>query len=275
MSRFETKNSSDSTILRGQVWEAETPKAVMSLVHGFGEHSGRYADMSTYLNSKDISVVTLDLRGHGKSDGRRGYCPDYSQLLGDVDALLAKSREVYPDLPHMLYGHSMGGGIVLNHQLKSGGAGISAVIASAPFIKPAETVSKPQRTIVRFLGKVAPKMTLGNKIDGSKISRIPAEQETYLSDPLNHGNLGVGLAIGMVEGGEWIMENAANWKPPLLIVHAREDQLTDFSASEAFAAKAPNCTFKAYEDCEHEIHNDCHRDNVYKAASDFIESHLS
>jgi len=275
MIRFETKNSSDSTILRGQVWEAETPKAVMSLVHGFGEHSGRYADMSTYLNSKGISVVTLDLRGHGKSDGRRGYCPDYSQLLGDVDALLAKSREVYPDLPHMLYGHSMGGGIVLNHQLKSGGAGISAVIASAPFIKPAETVSKPQRTIVRFLGKVAPKMTLGNKIDGSKISRLPAEQETYLSDPLNHGNLGVGLAIGMVEGGEWILENAANWKPPLLIVHAREDQLTDFTASQAFAAKAQNCTFMPYEDCEHEIHNDCHRADVYKAASDFIESHLS
>ena len=99
MSRFETKNSSDSTILRGQVWEAETPKAVMSLVHGFGEHSGRYADMSTYLNSKDISVVTLDLRGHGKSDGRRGYCPDYSQLLGDVDAFWPRAARftlIYP-----------------------------------------------------------------------------------------------------------------------------------------------------------------------------------
>ena len=274
MSRFETKNSSDSTILRGQVWEAETPKAVMSLVHGFGEHSGRYADMSTYLNSKGISVVTLDLRGHGKSDGRRGYCPDYNLLLSDVDALLAKSREIYPDLPHMLYGHSMGGGIVMNHQLKSGGAGINAVIASAPFIQPADTISKPQRAIVRFLGKMAPKMSLGNKIDGSKVSRLPLEQEAYMSDPLNHGNLGVGLAIGMVEGGEWILENAQNWTRPLLLVHARQDQLTDFAASEAFAAKAQNCTFKAYEDCEHEIHNDCHRADVYKAASDFIESHL-
>jgi len=275
MSTFETKNNSDGTILRGQIWAAKAPKAVMSLVHGFGEHSGRYADMARYLNSKNISVVTLDLRGHGQSEGRRGYCPDYSQLLGDVDALLAKSRETNPNLPHMLYGHSMGGGIVLNHQLKSGGASISAVIASAPFIQPADSISKPQRIIVKFLGKVAPKMSLGNKIDESKISRLPAEQKAYLSDPLNHGNLGVGLAIGMVESGEWIMENAANWKPPLLIVHAREDQLTDFSASQAFAAKAPNCTFKAYEDCEHEIHNDCHRADVYKTASDFIESHLS
>jgi len=275
MNRFETKNGSDGTILRGQIWAAKKPKAVMSLVHGFGEHSGRYADMAGYLNSKDISVVTLDLRGHGKSDGRRGYCPDYNLLLSDVDALLAKSHETYPDLTHMLYGHSMGGGLVLNHQLKSGGAGISAVIASAPFIEPADTISKPQRAIVRFLGKIAPKMSLGNKIDGSKVSRLPAEQETYMSDPLNHGNLGVGLAIGMVEGGEWILENAQNWTQPLLLVHAREDQLTDFAASEAFAAKAPNCTFKAYEDCEHEIHNDCHRADVYKAASDFIESQLS
>jgi len=275
MNSFETKNVSDGTMLRGQIWAAENPKAVMSLVHGFGEHSGRYADMGAYLNSKDISVVTLDLRGHGRSDGKRGYCPDYSQLLGDVDALLAKSRETYPNLPQILYGHSMGGGIVLNHQLKSGGAGISAVIASAPFIKPADTISKPQRAIVKFLGKIAPKMSLGNKIDGSKISRLPAEQDAYLSDPLNHGNLGVGLAIGMVEGGEWILENAQNWNRPLLLVHAREDQLTDFSASQAFAANAQNCTFIAYEDCEHEIHNDCHRTEVYKATSDFIESHIS
>lgn len=274
MSTFEANNASDGTILRGQIWAAENPKAVMSLVHGFGEHSGRYADMASYLNSKDISVVTLDLRGHGKSDGRRGYCPDYNLLLSDVDALLAKSREIYPDLPHMLYGHSMGGGIVMNHQLKSGGAGINAVIVSAPFIQPADTISKPQRAIVRFLGKMAPKMSLGNKIDGSKVSRLPLEQEAYMSDPLNHGNLGVGLAIGMVEGGEWILENAQNWTRPLLLVHARQDQLTDFAASEAFATKAQNCTFKAYEDCEHEIHNDCHRADVYKAASDFIESHL-
>jgi alpha-beta hydrolase superfamily lysophospholipase len=274
MSAFETKNASDGTVLRGQIWAAETPKAVMSLVHGFGEHSGRYAHMAAYLNSKDISVVTLDLRGHGRSDGRRGYCPDYTQLLGDVDALLSKTRELYPDLPHVIYGHSMGGGIVLNHQLKSGEDGIKAVIASAPFIAPADNISGPQRAIVNLLGKVAPKLTLGNKIDGSKISRLPAEQDAYLSDPLNHGNLGVGLAIGMVEGGEWIADNASNWKKPLFIAHAREDQLTAFSASEAFAAKAQNATFMPYEDCEHEIHNDCHRDHIYKAMSEFIESHI-
>ena len=103
MSTFEANNASDGTILRGQIWAAENPKAVMSLVHGFGEHSGRYADMASYLNSKDISVVTLDLRGHGKSDGRRGYCPDYNLLLSDVDALLAKSREIYPDLPPICF----------------------------------------------------------------------------------------------------------------------------------------------------------------------------
>ena len=78
----------------------------------------------------------------------------------------------------------------------------------------------------------------------------------------------------MVEGGEWIADNAANWQKPLLIVHAREDQLTDFSASEAFAAQAPDCSFKAYENCEHEIHNDTPRADVYKAAADFIERHL-
>ena len=92
MTEFETKNATDSTVLRGQIWAAKNPKAIMSLVHGFGEHSGRYEHMADYLNSKNISVVALDLRGHGRSEGRRGHCPDYSQLLGDVDALLTKSR---------------------------------------------------------------------------------------------------------------------------------------------------------------------------------------
>ena len=274
MSLFETKNAADGTILRGQIWAAKNPKAVMNLVHGFGEHSGRYADMAAYLNSRDISVVTLDLRGHGRSDGARGYCPNYNLMLGDVDALLAKGRELSADLPQILYGHSMGGGLVLNHQLKAPQSNMACVIASAPFIAPAEKISGVQKTIVKFLGKVAPKMTLGNKIDGSKISRLPAEQEAYLSDPLNHGKLGVGLAIGMVEGGEWVRDHAAQFKKPLLIVHARADQLTEFEASEAFAAAAPNATFKAYEDCEHEIHNDCHRNDVYKTAADFIESHI-
>ena len=274
MNAFETTNAADGTILRGQVWAAKNPKAVMNLVHGFGEHSGRYADMSRYLNDRGISVVTLDLRGHGRSKGRRGYCPDYNNLLGDVDALLAKSRALYPELPHVLYGHSMGGGLVLNHQLKAKNSDMKCVIASAPFIKPAETIGGVQRGIVKFLDKIAPKMTLGNKIDGGKISRLPEEQEAYLSDPLNHGNLGVGLAIGMVEGGEWILENAANWNTPLLIVHASKDQLTAFAASQDFAEKAQNCSFIPYENCEHEIHNDCHRAHVYKAASDFIESHI-
>jgi len=181
MSSFETKNAADGTILRGQVWAAKNPKGVMSLVHGFGEHSGRYANMAAYLNSKNISVVTLDLRGHGRSDGRRGYCPNYGDLLGDVDALLAKSREIHPNLPHILYGHSMGGGLVLNHQLKSSNSDMACIIASAPFIKPADVIAGPQRAIVKFLGKITPKMSLGNKIDGSKISRLPEEQEAYLS----------------------------------------------------------------------------------------------
>lgn len=274
MNTFETKNSADGTLLRGHIWAANNPRAVMNLVHGFGEHSGRYEGMAADLNAKGISVVTLDLRGHGQSDGARGYCPDYSQLLGDVDALLAKSRELYPNLPHVIYGHSMGGGLVLNHQLKAKHSDMTCVIASAPFIKPAETINGVQRSAAKLLGKLAPKMTLGNKIDGSKISRLPAEQEAYLSDPLNHGKLGVGLAIGMVDGGDWIMENAANWNTPLLIVHAREDQLTQFEASETFAAKAQNCSFKAYDNCEHEIHNDSHRADVYAAVSDFIESHI-
>lgn len=275
MKSFETKNSTDNTVLRGRVWEAESPKAVMSLVHGFGEHCGRYDDMAQYLNTHNISVIALDLHGHGLTDGPRGYCPNYELLLEDLDILLGKTRDSYPGLPHILYGHSMGGGLVLHHQLKNTTMDLNAIIASAPLIEPADPVPNFQRSLVKLLCKILPKSSLPNRIDGSKISRLPAEQDAYLSDPLNHGKLGVGLAVGIVEGGEWIRENAQSWAKPLLLVHSREDRLTRFSASEAFAAKAQNCTFIPYEDCEHEIHNDCHREHLYKAMSDFIESQIS
>jgi len=274
MSDFETKNAVDGTILRGRIWAADTPKAVMSLVHGFGEHCGRYADMAAHLNAQGISVIALDLRGHGRSDGARGYCADYDLLLGDIDALLSRTRADYPALPHSLYGHSMGGGLVLNYRLKSPSADIGCVIASAPFIAPADRISGVQRILVKCLGKIAPKISLGNKIDGSKISRLPAQQELYLSDPLNHGALGVGLAIGMVEGGEWISENAKNWTTPLLLVHARDDQLTRFESSETFAKTAENCRFIAYENCEHEIHNDTPRADVYAEMTAFIKAQI-
>ena len=267
--------SQDGTILRGTLFDAPAkPKAVISLVHGFGEHCNRYAHMAAHLKTKGIAVAAIDLRGHGRSEGKRGVCKTYENFREDVDALLGKVENTYPDLPNILMGHSMGGGLVLNYTLTRGTSTLVGVISQAPLLKVPRPPGKMLEIIVKLLRKIAPNMTLGNPIDGSKVTTIEREAKIYEDDPLNHGSLGVGLAVDMIEGGQWVLDNADKWTTPLLIMHARNDQLTDFFASEAFAGAANNCQFVAYENVEHEIHNDTSRDDVYAEIVKFVKAQI-
>lgn len=265
--------SADGTKLSGRHWPVEAPKAVMPLVHGFGEHCGRYDPMARYLNSQDIAVVTLDFRGHGKSEGRRGVVKSYEEFREDLAALLEKTRALYPDTPQVLYGHSMGGGIVLDH----GSRGLDArpIIASAPFIILAAPIPSALRAIVKFLGKLMPNGAMSQPIDGTKISNLEAEQTLYLKDPLNHGKLGFRLAQAMVETGERLSGDAKHWDRPLLLLHSKADQLTGFRGSEDFAREAKQTEFHPFETHQHEMHNDLCREEVYTLMSDFILKHAS
>lgn len=260
--------------LSGVIYTPDNPTAVISLVHGFGEHIGRYAGMMDHLGEHGIATAALDLRGHGRSGGTRGVSRDYENMRSDVDVLTDKTREEFPDLPHFLFGHSMGGGLVLNYVLKRGAKALSGVIATAPMLRLPEPPPKPLELIVRALRRIAPGMSIKNAIDGTKISSLPNEQAAYEADPLNHGQLGVGLAVDLVQQGEWTLSQAESWTAPLLLMHARQDVLTAYEASREFAQKAQNCDFHTFENVAHEIHNDTSRDAVYANIITFVESHL-
>ena len=272
---FNIASKAGGLSLYGRHWAADNPRAVMSLAHGFGEHSGRYEPMAKHLNQAGISVLAVDLRGHGKTEGPRGVCKNYLDLSADVSALLEKSRSLYPDLPHYLFGHSMGGGLVLHHGLTQGSHNLAGYLASAPLILPADPVPPPLRILAKILRHILPKGTLPNPIAGDKISTLPSEQADYEADRLNHPRLGFGLAAGMLQAGEDILAQAESWNKPLRLWHARGDRLTNFSASEDFAAQAQNCEFTAFEDVEHEMHNDTSREAVYGLMLDFMSETLS
>jgi len=259
------------TTLFGRHWPIATPRAVMALIHGFGEHSGRYAHMAAHLNAQGIAVTAVDLTGHGETAGKRGVINSYDDFRADLSALLTKTRDLYPDTPLILYGHSMGGGIVLDHGL----AGLDAmpIIASAPLIAPAKPVPSALRVIVRLMAKFRPKGVMSNAIDGTKISNLPEEQLRYMDDPLNHGQLGLKLAVDLVDTGESIAKAAEHWDRPLLLFHSKADQLTSFASSEAFAKKAKQVLFHAYETSQHEMHNNKIRDEIYSLMTDFILQH--
>ena len=163
--------SKDGTELFGRHWAVENPKAVMALVHGFGEHCGRYDHMASYLNAQGIAVVAADMRGHGKSAGKRGVVSAYDNFHEDLDALLTETRRLYTNTPLTLYGHSMGGGIVLDHGSKQTNA--LPIIASAPLITLTDPIPKALRAFAKLMGKVLPKGALAQPIDGMKISTQP------------------------------------------------------------------------------------------------------
>ncbi|WP_298916666.1 alpha/beta hydrolase [uncultured Algimonas sp.] len=263
--------SADGTTLQARHWEAKTPHATLALVHGFGEHSARYQPMAEYLGMRGIQTVAADLRGHGRSDGKRGVTRRYDDFRDDLSALLARARQLHDPVkgPLVLFGHSMGGGIVLDHGLRPE-PGVDGIIASAPLIALADPVSPVLRSIIAGVAKVLPRASMKQTIDGAKISTLPQEQKAYENDALTHGRMGLRTALGLVENGEALSRHAERWSLPLLIYHSEGDQLTDFDASRNFA-KAAQAEFKMFSGVEHEMHNDSSRPSVYAMIGDFID----
>ena len=263
--------STDGLRLSGKVHSPVSPRAVMTLIHGFGEHQDRYSDMAADLNRSGIAVVTMDLRGHGISEGKRGVCNDYALLLGDVGAQLTKARQLFPSLPQTLYGHSMGGGIVLRYVSDPARAqGLAGVIASAPLISLPKPLPKIQTAAAKIIRKIAPGLTLPHPISGDQISTLEAEQKRYEADALNHGKLGIGLAVDMIENGDIVLGRAAQMTLRTLVMHAVDDQLTAAGGSKHYAELSPVCALHVLEGCQHEMHNDVTRPQIYGLMSAFI-----
>ena len=268
-----TASSSDGTQLAGRHWpidknKSSSPKAVMALVHGFGEHSGRYWQMAEHLNANGIAVVALDLHGHGKTAGRRGGIKSYNDFRADLAALLNKTYSLYPNTPLVLYGHSMGGGIVLDHGLRTQDP--LPTIASAPLILLTEPVPKILRVLVKVLAKIYPKGTLTTPIDSTRITNLEDEQAKHGADELRHGTMSYPLAVDIVDIGKEIAAQAARWDQPLLILHSKADQLTSYAASADFAQTAKQAEFHGFETSQHEMHNDAPRGEIYALMTEFI-----
>lgn len=270
MQNIELKSLADGRSLQGYRWSVANPVAVMSLVHGFGEHCGRYSELAEHLNQHGIEVLGVDLRGHGRTVGPRGVSRQYADIHGDVKALIAESARLHPDLPRFLFGHSMGGGLVLHHGLSAESDSLSGYLVSAPMLRAKRRLPFYVRWAVKTLRKLIPWGTLPTPISGHKVSTIPQQQELYRSDAMNHNRLGYGLAVGMVEAGQRVLDNAAKWNKPLCLWHSQADQITDFTATERFAVQAQQCGFTAFTDVQHEMHHDYSRDQVFALMVDFM-----
>ncbi|MFT7160210.1 MAG: alpha-beta hydrolase superfamily lysophospholipase [Bacteroidia bacterium] len=256
-------------------WCCPDPIAVFCIIHGLGEHSGRYQHVAEFLTENRISVFTFDLRGHGKSKGKRGHTSSYEILLDDVEELLKTARAEYNDIPMLLYGHSFGGNIVANYILKRNTNELVGAILSSAWLKAQIEPSKMEFKIAKFINKIFPSFTQGSRFSTSMLTKDPKCNSAYEADPLVHRQLSVRLGLESYDAGLWAIANASRMKIPNLVWHGTDDEITSKDGSKQFAQNAGDlATFKAWDGVKHEPHNDLEKKEVLKYLLEWVEAKI-
>jgi len=271
-------NMNDETTFYIQGWEPEgKPKAIVCLIHGLGEHTGRYEHVGKALNEAGYALFGFDLRGHGQTPGPRGHIPSLDVALSDIHQFVGFQKQSFPDTPIFLYGHSLGGMLALAYAVRYSD-GLSGLIATgAGFRSPLEE-QKAKIAVAKILGSLAPKLTLPSGLDPNTISRDPEVVQKYINDPLVHDKLSAGLGKTMLTGIDYCFAHANEITCPLLLMHGADDKLVYASGSEEFAKLAgetnKDVTLKLWDGLHHEIHNEPEQADVFKFMIEWLDKHL-
>jgi len=232
---FSWTNPNGNTVYAAE-WAVPSARAVVGLLHGVGEHCRRYDHLAAWLNNHGIAVVGYDRQGFGRSEGKRGHSASLGELLDEVSHLTVECERRYPDTPVFLYGHSMGGMLLLRYLIKRHPR-ISGAIVSAPHIRLSFKPSPVLVGIGKLMRGLKPDLTLSNDLDLDQLSRDPEVRPAYEADPLVHDKLSAQLGIDMLEAGREIDAWSGSLSVPTLMMHGTADGLTSPTASAAFAGK--------------------------------------
>ncbi len=262
--------------LSGQSYETKNAKGVVLLVHGMGEYARRYErSVIPVLLDNSIAIMAYDQFGHGDTEGKKGHHPGYGCILDALEELLKKAKQMYPDLPVFLYGHSMGGNVVINYALKRP-QGLSGLIATSPFLNLAFSPPAWKMAFGRIIDKIYPSLTMPNELDLQALSKDQDEINTYASDPKIHDKVSTRFSLEFIEKGEWALENAASLKLPMLLLHGTKDRITSHQASEEFAKRAAkHVELHLIENGFHELHHDVERQILFDTICDWLQKQIT
>lgn len=267
--------TSDNINIYAKEWKVEFPKAVIALVHGLGEHCNRYKHVAQYFAQHNIAMVGYDRRGHGQSGGKRGHTPNYEALLKEVDSLLAITKEKYPIAPVFLYGHSMGGNIVLKYQITRK-LDIAGVITTGAFIEFPDTPPKMLIMIGKLMRRIYPAFSQNNGLSPQDVSSDPEVVEAYINDPLVHNKITSATGIGLIEVANELASYDGTVQVPSLLMHGNQDKLTGFEGSKEFAARVKGpIYYKEWNKAYHELHNENIKKEVFDYTINWIREVLA
>jgi alpha-beta hydrolase superfamily lysophospholipase len=256
-------------------WPVSTPRARLILIHGFGEHSGRYGHVADALNARGVDVTSFDLRGHGESGGTRVFIERFDDYLDDVASVLENVEAASSGEPLFLLGHSMGGQIAALFALERDPT-IAGLILSSPAMGFAVKVPAWKAVAGQFFSRVIPKRALPSGLDRNLLSHDPRVAEALDADPLAERNATARWYTESLAAQTLALEKAPSLSVPLLSLVSGADEITDVAATHRFheAAGSTDKEWIEYEELYHELFNEVEREKVLTDLADWIDGRL-
>ena len=265
-----TLTTSDGLTLHVREWLHADARGTVLIVHGLGEHVGRYAHIAAQLNTWGWNAVGYDQRGHGSSQGPRGALAQPDDLLRDLALVIDAVRDLRAG-PVVLLGHSLGGLVAarfVTERLRS----VDALVLSSPALDAGMNVF--QKLLLGVLGPLAPNLAVSNGLKPAWISRDPAVVQAYKNDPLVHDRITPRMARFIIDSGELVRARAPQWAVPTLLLYAGSDRCVAPAGSAALAAAAPKSVLRAREfpSLFHEIFNEPEQREVFGVLGEWLSS---
>jgi len=247
-----------------QSWlPSEKPKALIILIHGFGEHSSRYGThFAEFYTSSKIGIFTFDLPGHGKTPGKRGHIANPFLLLEIIDLLIKQIKAEYSGIPIFLYGHSFGGEVTLWYTLVRNPV-LSGVIISSPLIGTKDPVPPMKFFLAKLMDRIFPTFSMDNGLDSKYLSREIAVVNAYNDDPLVHKKISARSGMMVINRGQWILNHACDNKNKMLIMIGSGEGIVNKESVDKFCDQCPNITYKVWPGLYHELHNEPERSQIF------------
>lgn len=245
--------------LTGYHWHKEDASVCVCIIHGIGEYAGRYDRVAEKMRKAGYAVCSMDLRGHGLSSGKRGHCAPRTEIRNDIDALLSFARNEYAGSNLILYGHSMGGNLVLDYRKQGKLNHVpSGYVVSAPWVELVRPITACQYAVVKFLAKLMPSLTISSGVSAGDLGN-PKNVGNYERDPLTHKKISLLCALEGFETGRAIAQgkmedNGGAEGIPVLLMHGTEDRICSIQGSRKTAA-IESCDYVEWPGLYHEIHN--------------------
>ena len=253
----------------------KSEKGVMIITHGMGEHSMRYMEMADFFTNVGYTVISFDIRGHGLSEGKRGHTPEYEFLMDDIERVFTQVKKDYPSLPIFLFGHSVGGNLVLNFLLRKPNSIYGAIVTGA-YLKLGFEPPKWKIRLAKLSSSIWPTLSQPTELELDALSRNKEVIRKYENDELVHDRITSAFFINVHFAGQYVIDHANEIKTPLLVMHGMEDRLTSPKGSQEFASNSgENVHLKMWDGLYHELHNEPEKQEIFNYEMEWMNKLLN